>query len=195
MSMWRPLQIILFLLGLLLAYGGDKLSIPFLFYSGIACLGLGSIAVGGEAIVSRHIVIGIRRHGNRQTYTGIPAMLQGVQFILIGMFLIVIAMMMYLRANGREFFLQMVRHPGLPLIVFGALLLVQAVIVLIGYQEQRSGPRWNVILELVIVRLLPGGILVFLGLGAIGLGLFEILAPNAFDAMGGGFLETLYELR
>jgi hypothetical protein len=193
--MWRTVQIVLFVLGLLLAYGGDKLSIPFFFYSGIACLGVGSMAVGGEAIVTRHIVVGMRRHGDRQTYTGIPAILQGIQFILIGLFLIVIAIAMYLGANGREFFLQMVRHPGWPLLVFGALLLLQAVIVLIGYQEQRSGPQWNVILDLVVVRLLPGGILVLLGLGASGLGLFEILAPNAFDAMGGGFLETLYGLR
>jgi hypothetical protein len=193
--MWRTLQIGSFVLGLLLAYSGDKLSIPFLFYSGIACLGLGSMAVGGEAIVTRHIALGIRRHGNLQTYTGIPAILQGVQFNLIGLFLIGVAIMMYLRANGREFFLQMVRHPGLPLVVFGALLLMQAVIILIGYQEQRAGPQWTVILELAISRLLPGLILAALGVGALGLGLFEIAAPDAFDAMGGGFLETLYGLR
>jgi hypothetical protein len=193
--MWRTLQIGLFVLGLLLTYSGDKLSIPFLFYSGIACLGLGSMAVGGEAIVTRYIALGIRRHGNLQTYTGIPAILQGVQFNLIGLFLIGVAIMMYLRANGREFFLQMVRHPGLLLVVLGALLLIQAVIILIGYQEQRAGPQWNVILELAISRLLPGLILVALGVGVLGLGLFEIAAPDAFDAMGGGFLETLYGLR
>jgi hypothetical protein len=193
--MWRTLQIGLFVLGLLLTYSGDKLSIPFLFYSGIACLGLGSMAVGGEAIVTRYIALGIWRHGNLQTYTGIPAILQGVQFNLIGLFLIGVAIMMYLRANGREFFLQMVRHPGLLLVVLGALLLIQAVIILIGYQEQRAGPQWNVILELAISRLLPGLILVALGVGVLGLGLFEIAAPDAFDAMGGGFLETLYGLR
>jgi len=40
--------------------------------------------------------------------------------------------------------------------------------------------------------LLPGIILVVIGLGMTGLGLFEILAPEAFDKMGGGFLEILY---
>jgi hypothetical protein len=34
------LQIVLFMLGLLLVYGGDKLSIQIFFYFGIACLGL-----------------------------------------------------------------------------------------------------------------------------------------------------------
>jgi hypothetical protein len=52
-----------------------------------------------------------------------------------------------------------------------------------------------VFLNLLFSRLLPGIILVILGLGAMGLGLFEMAAPNAFDAMGGGFLEMLYGLR
>lgn len=193
--MWRTIQIVLTVLGFLLAFGGDKLSIPFFFYAGIACFGLTAMAVGAEAIVTQHIVVGRRRHGNRQTYTGIPAVLQGIQFNLLGLFFIVVASMMYLRADGRGFFLQMVRHPGLPLGVFGMLLLMQAVITLIGSHELREGSRFEVMMDLIISRLLPGVILVFLGAGALGLGLFEIVAPNAFDEMGGGFLETLYGVR
>ena len=85
--------------------------------------------------------------------------------------------------------------PGLPLIVFGVLLLMQAVITLVGAHELREGPNWVLILNLLISRLLPGIILVVLGVGALMLGLFEIIAPDAFDAMGGGFLEVLYGLR
>jgi hypothetical protein len=47
----------------------------------------------------------------------------------------------------------------------------------------------------LVSRLLPGIILLGLGLGALGLGLFEIAAPNVFDEQGGGFLEVLYGLR
>ncbi len=193
--MWKTIQFILIALGFGLALIGDKLSIPILFYSGIACIGLVSMAIGAEAIVTRRIVLGLRRHGNQQTYTGLPAILQGVEFNLFGFFLIVMAMMMYLRANGRAFFLDMVRHPGLPLVGLGMLLFIQAVIILSGYQEQREGARWTVILELVVSRLLPGAILVVLAIGALGLGLFEIVAPNSFDAMGGAWLESLYGLR
>jgi hypothetical protein len=50
-------------------------------------------------------------------------------------------------------------------------------------------------MNLLISRLLPGGILVVLGLGALWLGVFEIIAPDTFDEMGGGFLEVLYGLR
>jgi hypothetical protein len=193
--MWTTIQLILGLLAILFVFGGDKLSMPILSDTGLACFGLAAMAIGWEAIITRQIVVGRRRHGNRQTYTGISAIFQGIQFNLLGLFLVGIAIMMYFNANGRAVFLQMVRRPGLPLIVFGALLLMQAVITLTGSHELREGPRWIVIMNLVISRLLPGIILVLLGVGAVGLGLFETVAPNVFDEMGGGFLEVLYGLR
>ncbi len=193
--MWTTIQVILSVLAILLVLGGDKLSMPIVADAGIAFFGLASTAIGWEAILTRRIVLGTRRHGNRETYTGIPAMFQGVQFNLLGLFLIVIAIAIYFNANGRAVVLQMVRHPGLPLIVFGALLLMQAVITLVGPHQLQEGLRWIVMMNLLLSRLLPGIILVVLGMGAVGLGLFEIVAPNVFDEMGGGFLEVLYGLR
>jgi hypothetical protein len=193
--MWTTIQIILGLLGVLLAFGGDRLSLPILTYAGIVCFGLTAIAMGWEAIVTQSIVLGRRRHGNRETYSGLPAILQGVQLNLMGLFLIGIAFMIYLQADGRAVVLQMVRRPGLPLIIFGILCLMQAGISIPGPLEMRQGPRWIVIMNLLISRLLPGLILLGLGLGAVGLGIFEIFAPRTFDEMGGGFLEVLYGLR
>ena len=193
--MWTSLQIILGLLSLLLVFVGDRFSIPSLGYLGIACLGLTSAVIGWEAIFTQHMVIGRRRHGNRQTYTGLPAILQGIQFILLGLFLWSISFMLYTKMNGRELVLQMARHPGLPLILFGAFCLMQSAITLIGFHELQAGPRWIVIMNLLISRLLPGIILVLVGLGMTGLGVFEILAPETFDQMGGGFLEVLYGLK
>jgi hypothetical protein len=195
MSMWTRIQIALGLLGLLLAFGGDRLSIPLLFYTGVACFGMTSMAIGWEAIVTQQIVGGRRRSGNRGTYTGVPAIFQGVQFNLIGLFLIIVAVMIYTNTDGRAVFLQMVRRPGVPLIFLGGLCLMQAVITLSGSLEMKHGPRWEVILNLLAARMLPGTILIVMGLGAMGLGLFEILAPNTFDEKGGGFLEMLYGLR
>jgi hypothetical protein len=193
--MWTTIQIVLGLLSLLLVFVGDRLSVPLLSDAGMACLGLTSITIGWEAIVTRHIVIGRRRHGNRQTYTDLPAILQGIQFNLLGLFLIVISIMMDENINGRELVLQMARHPGLPFILFGALCLMQSVITLIGPHELQDGPRWIVLMNLLVSRLLPGIILVVIGLGMTGLGLFEILAPETFDKMGGGFLEVLYGIK
>ena len=193
--MWTTAQIILGLLSLLLVFVGDKLSIPLLTYFGLACLGLTSALIGWEAIFTQQMVIGRQRHGNRQTYTGLPAILQGVQFILLGLFLVGISFMLYTRMNGRELAMQMARHPGLPLILFGALCLMQSVITLMGSHELQEGQRWLVTMNLLISRLLPGIILVVIGFALTGLGVFELLAPGTFDEMGGGFLEVLYGIK
>jgi hypothetical protein len=193
--MWRKLQIGLILLTFLLVFAGDKLSIPLLSYTGMASLGMAAMAIGWEAIMTQQIVVGRRRRGNRRTYTGMPAVFQGIQFNLLGLFILFVAISAYMRANVREGFLQMVRRPGLPLVVIGVLVLIQAAITISGSLEQRDGPRSEVIFDLLVGRLLPGFFLIVIGLGAIGLGMFEIAAPNVFDSMGGGFLETLYGLR
>ena len=195
--MFRTAEIIFAIIGLLAVFASDRLSMPDLIYVGIVAFGFMALTIGSEAIVTREIVVGSRRRGNRQTYTGLPAMLQGIQFNLLGIFLIGISAFMYLTdgSGGREIFLQFVRRPGIPLVVLGVLFLMQAAIVLVGSHELRLGARWVVILNLLVSRLLPGVILVVLGVGALGLGLFEITAPNAFDEMGGGFLEVLYGVR
>lgn len=192
--MWTTIQIVLGLLGLLLALGGNWLSMPMVMYAGIVCFAFAAIAIGWEAIIKRHIVIGSRYRGTSQTYTGLAAIMQGIQFNLIGFFLLGVTAAMYMN-NGGEIVLYFVRRPGLALILFGALCLMQAVISISGSREYRQGPRWMVILNLLFSRLLPGLILTLIGLGAVGLGVFEFLAPAAFDKMGGEFLEMLYSIR
>ena len=196
--MWTTLQIVFVILGLLLVWGADRLLLPILSYAGIACLGLAASAMGWEAIFTQQIQLGSRRRGYRRTYTGIAAVLHGVQFNLLGLFLIGLSLMMYLNEqdqfSGRGIVLQFVRRPGIPLLVFGMLLLMQAVITLTGSRESKQSTGWIAIMNL-ISRLLPGSILVLLGMGALWLGVFEIIAPDTFDEMGGGFLEVLYGLR
>lgn len=192
--MWSTLQIIFILLGILLAFGGDRLSMPVLTNLGVACFGLASIAIGWEAILTRYIRLGSRRRGTRTTYTGLAAILHGIQFNLLGLFFLGLGIFTDFTA-WRQVFLQFVRRPGLPLMVIGVLCLMQAIIALSGSLEDRQGARWLVIMNLVVSRLLPGIILVMIGLGAAGLGMLEFIAPNVFDEMGGGFLETLYGLR
>ena len=192
--MWTKLQIGLTVLALLLVFAGEKFSIPLLSYTGIACLGMVAMAVGWEAIVTHQIVVGGRRRGNRGTYVGWPAVFQGIQFNVFGFFLISAAVSTYMRANVREYLMQWVRRPGLPLVVLGILVMMQAFITISGSLEQRDGPRSEVIFDLMVSRLLPGIFLIVIGLCAVGAGLFEIVAPNVFDSMGGRFLEMLYGL-
>lgn len=193
--MWLTVQIIFILLGIGLVWGGEKLAVPFVENAGIACFGLASMLIGWEGIITRRLVIGSRRHGSRRLYTGVAAILQGVQFNFLGLFFIVAAILMQLNANTRAIAEQFAQHPGLPLITLGMIGLIQAAIMFIGSPVSPQSSRFVIILDLVLARLLPGIVLVVLGLGAVGLGFFEFVAPNAFDQMGGKFLETLYGLR
>ena len=192
--MFRTVQIIFFLLGALFALGADRLSMPILMYGGVSYFGLAGMAVGWEAIVTRQIQLGRRRSGNRQTYTGFPAILQGIQFNLIGLFLIGASVFFYLNneRESREIFLQFVRRPGVPLTVLGLLILLQSLVLFLGYRELNEGSGWIVTVNLLFSRLFPGLILLVLGLGVTVLGLLDIIAPAVFDSLGGGFLETLY---
>jgi hypothetical protein len=192
--MWTTFEVVFGVLSLGLFFAGEKLSIPFLSDAGIACLGLTSIVIGWEAIITRRIVIGRRRHGSRQTYTGVAAMLQGVEFNLLGFFLMAIAIILYNHVSTRELGIQMARHPGVPLIAFGTLCLIQSGITLIGPLDSQDGSRWTLIIGL-LARFLPGIVLVLLGLGMWGLGVLEIVSPEAFDKMGGALLEALYGIK
>ena len=190
MSPWSIIQISLAVVAFLLAFAGDKLSIPIMLYSGIALFGVTAIVIGLEAMLAQRIVLS-RQRNYSETYLGFAAYAQGVQFSLIGLFFIVTSIAAYLD-NGRDIFLHLVKRPWSVLVVFGTYCLMQAVIAIGGSVEQKEGTRWVVMLDFFVGRLLPGAILIVIGLGALGLGLFEFVAPAQFDALGGGFLEVLF---
>jgi hypothetical protein len=190
MSLWSRIQIGLAVVAFLLAFLGDKLSSPALLYAGIAMFGVAAIVVGMEAMITQRIVLS-RNRNYSETYLGFAAYAQGVQFSIIGIFFIVAALAAYLD-NGRDLFLHFVRRPWSVLVVFGVFCLMQAIIAIGGSVEQKQGSRFAVMLDLFAGRLLPGVILIVIGLGALGLGLFEFVAPAQFDALGGGLLEVMF---
>lgn len=189
--MWTGIQVLLIILGVLLALTGSKLSVPILTHAGLICFGWLAMAIGWEAIITRHLVLGQKSRGTAETYSGAAAVMQGIQFNLLGFFLIGVTVMAYLN-SGEEVFDRIVRRPGVMLILVGALFLLQAAIAFLGPQEYRQGARWMVTLNLLTSRLLPGLILFGLSLGAIALGALEIVLPEVFDQMGGIFLESLF---
>jgi len=189
-NLWSRIQIGLAVIAFLLALLGDKLSSPALLYAGIAMFGVDAIVVGMEAMLTQRIVLS-RNRNYSETYLGFAAYAQGVQFSIIGIFFIIAALAAYLD-NGRDLFLHFVRRPWSVLVVFGVFCLMQAVIAIGGSAEQKQGSRFAVTLDLIVGRLLPGIILIVIGLGALGLGLFEFVAPAQFDALGGGLLEVMF---
>ena len=190
MSLWSTIQIGLAVIAFLLAFLGDKLSSPAMLYAGIAMFGVAAIVVGMEAMLTHQIVLS-RNRNYSETYLGLAAYAQGVQFSIIGIFLIGASLVAYLD-NGRDLFLHLVRRPWSVLVVFGIFCLMQAIIAIGGSVEQKQGSRFSVMLDLFVGRLLPGIILIVIGLGALGLGLFEFIAPARFDALGGGLLEVMF---
>jgi len=191
MNAWTITQAVFFALGLLSAYLGDKYSISILTYGGISLFGITAILIGMEAALTRRFVLGRRRYN--ETYVGFAAYAQGMQFMMIGAFFIGVSFLAYFDA-GRDVILQLVRRPWSVLIAFGFYCLMQSVIAFSGYEEAKQGERWVVILNLLTSRILPGVILVVIGLGFMGLGLLDLTVPAVFDKLGGGFLEVLYSV-
>jgi hypothetical protein len=186
------LAIVVGLVGVLLLFLGQWLAMDILTYAGFGLMGVVAIAIGLQAVVTRRLVQVSRysRHAD-ETYVGVAAIAQGVIFILMGLLFIGLALIAY-RNSGREIFLHFVRHPGLILLIIGLFLLMTAISAIVGTVEERQGGRFEVALNLLVSRLLPGVILIALAAGAIGLGLLEIAAPATFDQLGGGFLEVLF---
>lgn len=191
MNAWTIAQVAVFVLGFALAYAGDKLSTPLLFYGGISFFGIAAFLIGAEAMITRRIVLGRRRYS--ETYLGLPAIAQGVQFMFLGGFFVGVSFLAYFD-TGRDMFLQLIRRPWPVLLTFGVYCLMQAVIAIGGYEEAKQGTRWIVVLNLLTSRFLPGIILTVIGLGAVTLSLLDLTVPSVFDNLGGGFLEMLYGL-
>lgn len=195
MNPWTVLQLSTAAIAVISLIGGEKLSLPILTTAGIAILGVTAILVGLEGIIKRRIVLGSRynRYGV-ETYLGLAATAQGMLFLFLGAFFVAVAVVAYLN-TGRSLFLYFVRNPGLPLLIFGVGCFLAATVAIFGSVEQKQGAKWIILLDLLTSRLLPGLILILLGLAATLLGLFEIVAPHAFDQLGGGFLEVLFGAR
>ena len=191
MNIWTIAQVSIFVIGFLLAFAGDKLSSPLLTYGGISLFGVAAFLIGTEAAITRRIVLGRRRYN--ETYVGFPAYAQGVQFMMVGTFFILVSFLAYFD-TGRDIFLHLVRRPWPVLLTLGIYCLMQAVIAIGSYEEAKQVTRWIVILNLLTSRLLPGVILIVIGLGAVALGFLDLTVPAVFDKLGGGFLEMLYGL-
>lgn len=189
---WTVVIILLFLVGCAILLAGQHFDIPLLMPVGFFVMGLTSVVVGLEGVVKRRILLPSRWHSMRQeTWVGPAAVAQGLLFIVMGFLLAGLAIVAY-GDSGRDLFLDLVAHPGPALLFFSCLCLVASISVASRSQEQKGGPRWAAVLDFVAGRMLGALILIALGIGAAYLGVTEILTPERFDAMGGGFLEVLF---
>lgn len=183
------------LIGIGLIVLGEIVSNSDLTLLGLFIFSVSGILIGIEGI-RRKTFIEQSRYDRQdtETYIGIAAITQGIIIIFVGIFLCSISIIDYFNL-GESVSSYFIRHPGIPLLLFGIYSIATAVTAIVGYVEQKQGPKWNVFLELIASRLLPGIILIVIALIAITLGLIEIVAPEYFDKMGGGFLEILFKIK
>jgi hypothetical protein len=173
--------------------GGHQLDNPTVQFMGFMLFGAGFLVGGLEAILTRNIGFA-RGMGRRDaSYGGFGAIAWGIVFVLVGGWMIALGWGM---ASGTEqaLFDHLVRRPGALLLSVSIGLLSFAVAAIVGPLELQEGSRWEVLANLVVNRLLPGLILLVLGLAVLGAGLLEVAAPSTFDDLGGGFLEMLFGL-
>ena len=180
------------ILGICSVLVGQIFSISILNFIGIIFLSDAGILIGVEAI-RKQIFFEKSRYNRKETetYIGFAAIIRGILVILLGLFLSTISVLVYFDI-GQPIFLYFVRRPGILLIICGFYFLLTALGTILGYAEQRQGPKWNVFLELIAGRMLPGIILLVIALITIGFGAVEIAAPEYFDMLGGGLLELLF---
>jgi len=123
-------------------------------------------------------------HGGPSTFRGKAAILKGTVFILLGIGGLA-AVPIWALGMERAVLDDLARRPGLALVVAGALLAAWGSARIFGAVEWRasSGDFFRTLPERY-----SGLLMVLLGLGTAGIGLWEILDPAAFDRLIAGIL-------
>lgn len=162
------------LVGLILAVNLDQdRFIP----PALLILGVGLFTAGVEAAFTHRVGV-LTRLGTNRPYWGVAARPWSFFFMLLGAGL-AFAGLMTMIGLGENLQAVFLRRPGMVLLSTGSALLAVGVATLIG------PPEWRVSLLQILVHIPHrfGGLLMAgVGLGAVVLGVFEIIAPSAFDS-------------
>jgi hypothetical protein len=178
--------------GVLCLIGGNQLSSPLLSRGGLALIGLGLIVVGGEAMVTRRFALRRRRHDG-QVYRGLSAILYGIVYLWIGLALVTVSLVVF--PGTEQVLLQsLAERPGYALLSLSFLLVAASGIELTGRLHARSDAKTGRFLSAIstLLHSIPGLLLFLLALAIMALGVLEIVSPDTFDELGGGFLEALF---
>ncbi|MGH7460104.1 MAG: hypothetical protein ACREMA_03630 [Longimicrobiales bacterium] len=163
--------------GLLLLIASRQFQMPVLIGPGLLLFAAGTITAGAEAMTRRFIVERNRVAPSSAIFHGSAAILLGLALVVLGAALAVAGVAFLMGAEQRLAAL-LLERPGFVLAPAGAVLGATGSARVIGAQSWR-GSAWRFLSNL------PerfGGILVVIfGLGLLAAGLFDILAPDAFD--------------
>lgn len=188
----RNLIIIIGLIAIGLAFVSTYYESELFTFIALFLFAITSLLIGIEAIINREIIL-ISRYSRRlnETYRGIAAIAHGVTFIIISLYLGVISILYY-QDSVDNVFQYFIKRPGAILLIIGIYMLSFSLIAFVGYEEQKQNSKFVYYLDLITSRLLPGVILSAWAVAFILLGIMEIVNPQYFDSLGGGFLEVLF---
>jgi hypothetical protein len=165
------------IIGIVAMVAGRFFALAKGFHLGVFMTGAG-IALGGlEAIVTRRMCFRPSEDAY-EAYAGAPAMIVGAMALIVGTGLIATA---YLLADAQWHAMvhYLTRRPAPVLIAAGLLLAGIGALMMLNPQG-RTGAAWTLLVR--VPRSLVGFVLLVGGLTGIGLGVWEWLQPQAFDA-------------
>jgi hypothetical protein len=164
------------IIGLIAVIAGQFFQLPKGVHLGVFLIGAGILLGGLESIVT--LQMGFRFSEDAyEAYAGAPALIIGVMTSLVGAGVIAAA---YLLADGRWYSAlnYLARRPAPVLIAAGVLLSGAGVLMMLNPQG-RTGWAWTLLVR--VPRWMLGLVVLAAGMAGIGLGVWEWLAPLAFD--------------
>jgi len=175
---WDKLEISLLAGGALVAVAGGELGIPVATSIGVEIIALDIALVGLEGIVTKKMKWGINQHVS-ETYRGIAAVALGLIMLTAGLGsgAVVIAQALHQEQSLFELFFS---RPGFLLLLIGGIMLLRGLAGMIGALEwsKNTLTRFGASLER-----LASLFLFLLGAVLLILGVFDIIAPNAFQQL------------
>ncbi len=171
----------IFLLAVALVYIGDKLVLSRMQAIGAAILGFGLVAVGLESIRARYFDIGVDPgnllSSSRFKFRGTGAIFWGLLFLTLGLGTVAAAGVIFFDLGGAAERLLSDR-PGIVIAPLGFIFLCTAVGWLSGDEQMNA----SVLMFIVTLPHRIGAVITLLfALAVLGVGLFELVAPEAFD--------------
>ncbi len=172
--------------GLLALVLGVDRDLPLVADAGVLLLAAAGVAGGGATAALRRVVV-VSPATYRLvllTFTGPAAVFAGAAFVVLGLAAGAAGLLHLSGTSAAGLKSLLASRPGLALAPAGLALLSHGLAFLVGFPEGRDAARgaaWNALLS--IPARLGGAVLVLLGAAALGIGAWELAAPDAFDGL------------
>jgi hypothetical protein len=163
--------------GLLLLIAAQRFDRPELIGPGLLLFALGTMAAGANIMVRRYSGEVLRTTATR-TFVGPAAVLTGLAVVILGLGFAVAGAAFTFRVEDR-LAAYLLERPGAALIAAGAACASGGLARLLGAREWGGSTRH---LLAHFPERLGGMFLVLLGLALSGVGIFEVVQPETFDA-------------